>query len=358
MEGYRSERLPELDGIRALACLLVFFAHTGDFAKKLNLAQVGGSYGVMLFFVLSGFLMGTLYLHRSWTRESVIQYAVARFVRIAPIYLVVVVLSYGLYSIWPSFAYPIDNSNSLRHLMFSGNVAMFWSIPPEVQFYGVFILLWGAVAAYRTRGSVLPSIMLTGLLMICLAYGYKFPGTFVGLHIQFFLCGIIAAWLRPKITPALQGTWELILLQVIACVVFALTVNYATSPYDLSPSMRYHPDARAVIPAVLVLAMSIPSPFASPIFANRGMRAIGAWSFSLYLIHLALLKALSFLVPMIGEAAYVAVSFVACLALSALAYRIVERPSQRILRPLLTTALTRASERFAAPQSREQRASG
>src|SRR6478609_11174341 len=111
MENTRSERLPELDGIRALACLLVFFAHAGDFARHLGVGQVGGSYGVMLFFVLSGFLMGTLYLDRPWSRDTVIQYAVARFVRIAPIYIVVVLVSYGLYSVWPGFAYPIDNSN-------------------------------------------------------------------------------------------------------------------------------------------------------------------------------------------------------------------------------------------------------
>jgi peptidoglycan/LPS O-acetylase OafA/YrhL len=331
----------------------VFFAHAGDFAKHLGVGQVGGSFGVMLFFVLSGFLMGTLYLDRPWSRETVIQYGVARFVRIAPIYIVVVLISYGLYAAWPSFAYPIDNSNLMRHLLFSGNAAMFWSIPPEVQFYGVFILLWFAVAAYRVQGWVAPLVVLTIAMLLCLAYGYKFPGTFVGAHIQFFMSGIAAAWLRPRIGPALAGTWELVVLQGAMCAMFALTVNFATSPFDLGLPLRYHPDARALIPGALVLAISIPSPFSSVIFANRGMRAIGAWSFSLYLVHLALLKALSPVIGTIGETAYIVVSFVVCLAVSATAYRLVERPSQRVLRPLLLNALTRASDRIGALRTRD-----
>lgn len=230
---------------------------------------------------------------------------------------------------------------------------MFWSIPPEVQFYGVFILLWFAVAAYRVHGWVLPLIALTIALVLCLSYGYKFPGTFVGAHIQFFMCGIAAAWLRPRVAPALAGTWELVVLQVAICALFAFTVNFATSPFDLSLPMRYHPDARALIPGALVLVISIPSPFSSVIFANRGMRAIGAWSFSLYLVHLALLKALSPVIGVMGEPAYLVVSFIVCLAVSALAYRLVERPSQRVLRPLLANALTRASDRIGALRSRD-----
>src|SRR6478735_7193492 len=77
MDQRSNERLPELDGLRALACLMVFFSHTSDFAESMRPAATGGRFGVMLFFVLSGFLMGALYLNRAWDRQSVTEYAVA-----------------------------------------------------------------------------------------------------------------------------------------------------------------------------------------------------------------------------------------------------------------------------------------
>ena len=53
--GLQKNHLPSLDGIRAIAVLLVVFYH-------LNIPGVPGGMGVLIFFVLSGFLITWLLL--------------------------------------------------------------------------------------------------------------------------------------------------------------------------------------------------------------------------------------------------------------------------------------------------------
>src|SRR5687767_14993664 len=80
------DKMPNLDGVRAVACLLVIMAHL-PLPGGLTLV---GSMGVGIFFVLSGFLMGYLYGESDWNTQSVVKYSIARFSRIAPIYWLVI----------------------------------------------------------------------------------------------------------------------------------------------------------------------------------------------------------------------------------------------------------------------------
>ena len=59
-----SGNIPSLDGIRALAVLMVFFAHSG--LDKI----IPGGLGVTIFFVLSGYLITTLMRLRFAIREG------------------------------------------------------------------------------------------------------------------------------------------------------------------------------------------------------------------------------------------------------------------------------------------------
>jgi peptidoglycan/LPS O-acetylase OafA/YrhL len=81
-----SERLPHLDGLRAVSILLVFAFH----AEVLGLT--GGFLGVSVFFTLSGYLLTyrLLQVEPSWT--SVRRYWRARWRRILPAATVVVIL--------------------------------------------------------------------------------------------------------------------------------------------------------------------------------------------------------------------------------------------------------------------------
>ena len=60
----------KLNTLRGLAALIVFITHFSDITNWLGGVLGGGSgaYGVMLFFLLSGFLMTYLYLERDFKK--------------------------------------------------------------------------------------------------------------------------------------------------------------------------------------------------------------------------------------------------------------------------------------------------
>ena len=64
-EPTHAETIPSLDGIRAIAVSLVFFAHSG--LERI----VPGGLGVTIFFVLSGYLITTLMRNEHEARGGV-----------------------------------------------------------------------------------------------------------------------------------------------------------------------------------------------------------------------------------------------------------------------------------------------
>lgn len=91
----KSVRIPELDGVRGLAILLVIFYHytNGEALTRANglayyverSASFGWS-GVNLFFVLSGFLIGGILMDARGSRSFFRTFYIRRFFRIIPIY--------------------------------------------------------------------------------------------------------------------------------------------------------------------------------------------------------------------------------------------------------------------------------
>lgn len=133
--------MPELDGLRALAVLVVVGVHTGvpGFA--------GGAIGVDVFFVLSGYLITRL-LRES--RPTLGEFYLRRFWRLTPplaLMLAVYVVVYSVlipgYPHWRdallSLAYLTDYSRAFWHL--PTYVAHTWSLSVEEHFY----LIWPLV---------------------------------------------------------------------------------------------------------------------------------------------------------------------------------------------------------------------
>lgn len=88
-EEFRAKRyFPSLDGLRAIAILMVFTEHPDD--RRL-LEHLHGGNGVTVFFVLSGFLITTLSLREEGRsgRLDVRSFFVRRVFRIAPVYFLV-----------------------------------------------------------------------------------------------------------------------------------------------------------------------------------------------------------------------------------------------------------------------------
>ncbi len=349
--GVPSGQILSLNAVRGLAALLVVVSHLPELAG-LHFGPVHeGSLGVMVFFTLSGFLMGYLYLAKPASWHEVSRYAIARFSRIAPPYLLVVLASFFIYTlIDPKFPYAIGTHNFLRHFLFSGNVNVFWSIPPEVQFYGLFIGFWWALKrAQQGRTLALVIVMVLAIAAICVRD--KVPGTFAISKLQFFLLGAVLGGLHPWLRSVPISTRALTVLQVVllgSLGLFMLEVIHLPEKYwhDLTP---------ALIAGLTVFAFSHDRTPIDAAFMARPLQWFGDWSFSIYLLHVPLIYLFVRLGWMEGGLAAwlcVALAVAGCAVFSVL----VERPACAATKRRMNAALTRIESRFKAPRAAPQAA--
>jgi peptidoglycan/LPS O-acetylase OafA/YrhL len=135
-------RIPGLDGIRALSIILVLFAHLTDGITPWSRY---GAFGVESFFVLSGYLITWLLCMEEDKRGaiSLLSFYMRRALRILPpAFLYIAVASLigllGLASVAPNE--PFYCALFVRNFMVSGSTHLghFWSLAIEEQFY----LLW------------------------------------------------------------------------------------------------------------------------------------------------------------------------------------------------------------------------
>jgi len=334
-------RIDALDGIRAIACLMVLVSHLKDQGYVGPDAPWLGHFGVIIFFTLSGFLMGFLYVDKSFDNIAVTRYVAARFSRIAPIYLLVVIAAWTIYNfVDSSLPYPITHQLLPRHLAFSGNASVFWSIPPEVQFYGFFLVVWWAFAAWRGARRLWPLALITAVIAVCLAVGQSTPGTFLASKIQYFICGVLAAVIRIKV-PDVSILWPRFALTqavflFLAVPGFLLYVGPGAAGRDIYANLLY-----PLVLGVFVLAASYDTAPTDRSLSTRPLKAIGAWSFSLYLLHLPVLYYLGILARRLSVPMEVAtpLAIAAAIAASWLAFRLVEMPSRRFFRQVLEKRL-------------------
>ena len=158
----------QLNGIRALAVLMVLLSHTIPTLRDyLNLGQAG----VRLFFVLSGFLItGILLRAKDQARAAgegrryvAIAFYARRFLRIFPLYYAVLFAAalVGLPQVRETFLWHLaylSNYYMVASGTFAGRpIEHLWSLSVEEQFY----LVWPAVLLLTPRRLLVPVLLLT-----------------------------------------------------------------------------------------------------------------------------------------------------------------------------------------------------
>lgn len=138
-----------LNTIRCIAVLIVLISHYSNESNLFGgvLGRGAGQFGVMLFFILSAFLMAYIYFDLEPNTNNLVKFAFARIFRVMPLFFLVVFLSYFANLILPPnlgkvfFSIPTFQV-LLEHLLLLWGVNVFWTIPPEMHFYFIFALLW------------------------------------------------------------------------------------------------------------------------------------------------------------------------------------------------------------------------
>jgi len=324
---------PTLDGLRGLAAYIVFASHVSNAMglwQKL-LGEGGGQLGVMLFFVLSGYLMGAIYIDRPFRIGDVSSYAIHRIARVVPLYYLAVLIAAcaGLEGI----AAPVTSVNLLSHLAFVRGDSVFWTIPVELQFYALFVALWWVNA----RAKPILTIALIAAIVSALALRLD-TSWFATLpfHVAYFLAGLLVSRRFPLDTPASTSIgWAAILLVgLLACFLLfpniAATAFGAQRPGDPLYFMLLWMNPLCLIAAVCVLMATLKSSLATMVLGNRFMAYSGKISYSVYLLHLPIITGLVAVPPLARwPVAFLVTAFALTIAASHLSFRFIEAPARQ-----------------------------
>ena len=340
--GLNSKQIPALDGVRMIAVFLVILYHFG-------FNSVPGGQGVMIFFVLSGFLITWLLLDEQETSGTVSlrQFYWRRTLRIFPAFyafwfllMAVVVLRDGGMPnahAWSAFFYVSNYYSALNQHPVDG-LSHTWSLGVEEQFY----LLWPAVfllcrGNLRRMTYVLMAViasvvvhrsLLTFVFRVDESYIYSAFDTRVD---QLMIGCLIAVLLKRRI---LDGLWTRACSHPVAPV---FTIALAILTMKMGPLMGGHfreaigYTIQGVLYGVLLVQLVALSSTPAWSWLNTApVRFLGRISYPLYLYQQITMY------PVRRELAEfpVAVQLVAAIALTifvaSCSYYMVERPFLRL----------------------------
>jgi peptidoglycan/LPS O-acetylase OafA/YrhL len=336
--GYR----PALDGIRAIAILLVLLLH-GGFLD-------GGFLGVDLFFVLSGFLITALLL-QEWTERGSIslgRFYVRRGRRLFPALGVTIVgvgvLYLGLSAVqhgrgfWPEVAAVagyaanwVAATASPPGLSTLGLFGHTWSLAIEEQFYigwpvALLLLLRRRIGRGWIAALLLVVAAASGILRWFVWAGDHSSSAFLrtDTHADGLLLGCAALILASCIS-SLRRALAHAASAAVALALLAAAV--ATLRSDATPlyagGLAVVELASAALVAHVVFA---PEAIVARVFSLQPLTWLGGRSYGVYLYHFPLFFCVSPATLGLGRVSFFAVFAPLTFAVSGLSYRLVERP--------------------------------
>jgi peptidoglycan/LPS O-acetylase OafA/YrhL len=348
------KRQPGLDLIRTIAIVLVLLRHAALSGLGLPMGYVGlsGWMGVDLFFVLSGYLIGSQFFQQyiRGKTPAVGSFYLRRAFRILPAYWAIL----GLYFCFPTLREDTSMQSFWRFVTFTENLffdsgqhqtfAHAWSLCVEEHFYLVFpLLVWALMRRPSWKKAVIVclSILATGIALRAFAWLHELRHlpdlTNRYLELIYYptpmrLDGLMAGVLLAAIRCFRPGWWERLMdhpYKVLAAGTVGLIGAIWLTRHRMSfeacvfgfPAISFSValiTAACVSPKCLLGTLRVP-----------GVRATAAITFSLYLCHMMAWQAVKTYLPAWvahrGVQSFVIFMTAAFLA-ATLLYLLVERP--------------------------------
>jgi peptidoglycan/LPS O-acetylase OafA/YrhL len=306
-------RIPELDGIRGMAILLVLIWHyvvwpIGDVPANpvLRLLSWCGMQtwsGVDLFFVLSGFLIGGILLDAKDSENYFRTFYIRRVFRILPIY-VLICASYPVQrAVFPGKPLPAMpwyvygaflQDFWLAHHSWNAYLAQTWSLAVEEQFY----LTLPAIIAFTPRRhlwKLIAGLAFTSAAVRSIAYLYYYPAwkwaayTLVICRADTLLLGVLAALaVRSERAIGFFASRKYLLPELAlggVAVVAAMMLNDWGVTTPAMSTFGYSCTA-LMYAAVLLMAVTAPKSWLGRLFRLGWLRWLGGIAYCLYLVHI------------------------------------------------------------------------
>jgi peptidoglycan/LPS O-acetylase OafA/YrhL len=302
----RLSYIPELDGIRGIAVLVVMLAHVATLDVQSSAAFLtvapGALYtlighgwlGVDLFFVLSGFLITGILLDTRNSPHYFRNFYGRRALRILPLYFLCLAVM--------AFSYPGYSSYFLLSTVFLANMAglmgvsvphgpgVFWSLAVEEHFYLIWpwlvrmlsrrALVWVCASIVIAEPILRAVFTVRGTDVYSLSW-FRFDGLASG--------ALLAVWFRSPLATE-RGS----LMGAAACILAGIVITVAGLPFRIMEktvagmSLRYN-QATLVFCAGMLVAIAWRLTWLTAPLRSKFARLTGDLSYCLYLIHLALL---------------------------------------------------------------------
>ena len=331
-----------LDGLRGFAALIVIVSHFSNETGLWNglLGRGAGQTGVMLFFILSGFLMAYLHINQPFTAANVKQYALRRIARVYPLFILAALLPPVLLATHFPGGIAMNTITTfpqyLRQIaLIDRGALVFWTIRIEFLFYLVFIGIW---LVHRTLDRLWAT---AGLLLAAIAFlrihNYNFQIEFF-VHVHYFLFGVLSALMlrhTGKFRNPLLAATSLLLLAAMPLtypMVWVAFLHHAPIAQNDILLVSWRSDVVATLLIALFNFALRDGRWLSALLSSRPSRWLGKVSYSVYLLHYFVISALLSWIP---KTANIAMRFSICLLLilvvAELSNRFVERPLQRLI---------------------------
>lgn len=354
--------IPALTGLRGIAAGWVALYHGWQVFGAPSLPLLGidlsflfaaGYFGVDLFFVLSGFLLGMPLLHAIQRRgpwSALGHFWRRRCMRVLPAYWGQLLVLFGL-ALWTGAQvadWPLSLAShfSLTTNLFPFDVVplnrVYWSLPVEWNFYMLLPVLVWAVRAGGWRWVLPVSVLLAlGFRLLCYGTVYDVPPDSLlswwagSIHqlparLDQFVLGMFAAWWQRQRAPGARAGDALLALCLAALLAAAAWIGPRGDVFSLVdvPLVFVQFSLLGLVFATLCYAACSPGRWVGRLLCGRVLGALGTISYSLYLWHAPILHwqtgwhwptAWGAALPVLLTAGLI-------LLVSGLSYRVLERP--------------------------------